>query len=502
MQTAHQHDTEYNQYLSTIVLPEGSLFVTDVDLWPIYLDSFSDLVDRQYHNCHACKQFMRRYGNLVVLDPDTGEASSAVWGGAEPPAEYKPAVRAMVAAVECAKVSGVFLSSDKVLGTPVTGEWTHFAAKNPSVYRKSLLTANQAAAEKKEDYRNVSRAIAEFNLDTLEQVTELLDSESLYRSEKVLGQAQWLFNLKTLLVNERHQLRRKNIVWKAVADAPAGFCHPRSSMIGTLLEDLETGLSFDDAARKFKAKMHPLQYQRPSAAPSAGAIEAAEKMVKELGVEESLERRYATLDDVDTFWTPAEEDAPKVGGVFDHLKSGVKSEVVADSGSITWLKFVEKVLPKARKIEVLVPNGRDGFTTFVTAQNEDSPCIFQWGNRVSWYNWNGGSTASQFGIVPGWVDCTAICLMPFMWSDKNLTHYNDNALFVLKGAKESQNHGNAIFPETLKSEFHGIRGVVEAHSRRTQMHEVDGQHVVGLGIGCTVRAHTSVVTQYHIDRWD
>jgi hypothetical protein len=71
-------------------------------------------------------------------------------------------------------------------------------------------------------------------------------------------------------------------------------------MIGTLLEDIHVGLPFDDFKAKFAAKMHPLQYQRPQAAPKVGAIAQAEKLVEQLGIVRSLKRRFARLDDLDS----------------------------------------------------------------------------------------------------------------------------------------------------------------------------------------------------------
>lgn len=53
-------------------------------------------------------------------------------------------------------------------------------------------------------------------------------------------------------------------------------------MIGTLLDDIASGMSFDSVSRRFAEKMHPLQYQRPQAAPSAGNIAQAEKIVEKL----------------------------------------------------------------------------------------------------------------------------------------------------------------------------------------------------------------------------
>lgn len=500
-QALHRHDSEYNQYLKTFTLPNDSLFVTDVDLWSIYLDSFEDGEERQYHNCHACKAFIQKYGCLITIDPDTGKTASPVWNPENAPAVYTKAITAMRDAVERATVTGIFFSSDAVLGTPVTGEWTHYAVRNPNVYSGAVLTAGQKAAERKEDYRNVSRAIGEFKITVLEQVAELLRGDALYRSEKVLGQAEWLYKLKGAVSGTKHQMRRKNIVWKAVADAPSGFCHPRSGMIGTLLEDIESGMPFEKAAERFKDKMHPLQYRRPSAAPTAGAILAAEKRVKEMGVEPSLSRRFATMDDMETIWTPVEE-AEKGGGVFDHLKGDAANPVVAVGGKITWEKFRKTILPAAKKIEVTVPSGKSDYIAFVTAADSAAPLIFQWNNPVSWYHWHGGAPASQYGLTPGWVAARAVCLAPYMWGGENLDNFGDKVAFILDGAKETKNEGSAIFPETLRSDFHAISGVIEAHSRKTKIIDAGGEHVIGKGVGSTVRVHTSVVTQYEIDRWD
>ncbi|MBT8085989.1 MAG: hypothetical protein KJN72_12240 [Woeseia sp.] len=497
--SAHSNH-QYGDYLATMHLPDQSVFITDVDLWPIYLENFADPDDRQYHNCHACRQFIQRFGNLATIEPD-GSIKSAVWRLDDAPEAYRKAIYNMKSAVESAQVSGVFLSKEELLGTPVTGVWTHYAVQNPRVYRHSLMDEGQAMAAKKEDYRNISRALSEFDLDLLDQVCELLKTDALYRSEKIMGQAEWLRDLKRDTAATKHQRRRKNIVWRAIADAPDGFCHPRSGMIGTLLDDLSAGLAFDDAARKFAAKMHPLQYQRPQAAPTAGAILVAEKAVKALGVERSLERRYATLSDMQTIWTPPDVPVEKSSGIFSHLKETARQPIAAVGGPITWIKFADEALPNARKIEVKISSRRMGFAVFLAAVDKDSPVIFQWGNPVSWYVWHEGAYASQLSLAAGWVSCDAISLMPYMWDEENLTNFDKNPVFILHGARESRQAGSAIFPESLKPEFHSIRSVIEAHSRKSEIHQIDESHVVGLGIGATVRVHTSIITEYLIDRW-
>lgn len=53
-----------------------TLFVADVDkdlLWTGYLLSFKNDDIRQDHNCNACKSFIRHYGKVVAIDPQTFE---------------------------------------------------------------------------------------------------------------------------------------------------------------------------------------------------------------------------------------------------------------------------------------------------------------------------------------------------------------------------------------------------------------------------------------------
>jgi hypothetical protein len=151
-------------------------------------------------------------------------------------------------------------------------------------------------AEKLEDYKMLCHGLADYSRETVEQAVRVLKADAVYRSEKALGIAEWFLKLHEAIKD--NPKAKRNLTWLAAATAPPGFCHVRSTMISTLLDDINSGLAFDDIARRWKDKMHPLQYQRPTAAPKEGAIKQAEEMVAKLGLERSLLRRYATLDDV------------------------------------------------------------------------------------------------------------------------------------------------------------------------------------------------------------
>lgn len=515
-------DVDYQGYLDRFQAQfeqqaGGPLFTTDAtDLWDTYLAAIPEAY-RQYYTCHACRDFVRRFGALVAINAD-GKTTPVFWGDSNVPAEIAAATAAVARLARRAKVTGVFLSSETVWGRPVTGEWHHLSVTPANVFRGSLLSASQAAAAKKEDFGQVMRALAEFSVPVLQQAVTLLEAEQLYRGEKLLGGVQWLRDLAVAWSGSQGQ-SRSNLVWRAVATAPAGFCHPRSGMAGTLLEDLAAGMSFDEVARRFAAKMHPLQYQRPQAAPTAGNIAQAEKMVEQLGLKSALSRRFARLDEVEALWRPTVETEPATEGVFGHLKPKGAAEpmaVGAPAAAMTWVKFAREVLPNARTIDFCVVSGHGPFVAFVTAMDPESAPLLQWDlperrNPVSWYFWNGGSPPSQWGLAPGWCPVTAVSLFPHQWGENPnaFSHHGNGVAFFLQSARESRIAGCGLFPEMLRSELHRVRATLEAYSRGEELSGRGEGSACGIGLkgerwaNTRLRVRTATgVSEYLLDRWD
>lgn len=494
---------------------------TDV-LWDVYLDSFDDPMERQYHNCSACRRFIQEFGGLVVIDED-GATRSAIWNPDDAPKRYCRAVAALADEAADLPVRSLFLSSRLVWGQPEAGGWHHFHLTPPPtlVMKPGALRAGQAMAAKLEDFRTVQRALGEFSAQDLELAVSILRTETLYRSEKVLGAAEWLRDLHHARKNAPRG-RAGNVVWRAVAKAPTGFCHPRSSMIGTLLEDIKAGLPGDAIAARFAAKMAPTRYQRPQAAPAAGAIAAAEKLVERLGIAPSLERRFCRLEEAlpHAIWQPSSDETPASHGVFAHLQpKGSRREagpVEATYGLITWRKFAESVLPHASRIQLSAPE-IGPYTALTTAVNADAPPILQWDsedcrNPVALYLWNGGSYAHTFGLASGaWYDVTGIIPKPCSWHG-SYDHFGEGIVLLIAEAKDRRSYGNALFPEILKSDLHPVRSVIEAYSRRATLGAIDGPHAAGLMLGkefkrgpwsVTVQATIGgIVGTYKLDRWD
>lgn len=513
---AFQH--RLNARLRISVEERGPLFQAAVDgLAEIYLASFP-LRERQYHNCQACKSFLNKFGGLVTID-DEGNTRSALWNPEEAEEGSYHVIAQLKRQVEGVPVRGPFYCSEPVWGDVITPSttWRHFAIVPPRelIHHSKVQTAGQLMAEKREDARNVRRALEEFSPQLLETALTILQSETLYRSEKVLGPAEWLYNLQMAVRTTRSRENRTNLVWKAVALAPAGFCHPRASMIGTLLEDLKAGYALPEVTKRFAAKMHPLQYQRPQAPPKQGTIDQAEKLVDQLGIRESLARRYARIEELECIWRPFVKDPPSTG-VFAHLKPKQpinQGQILRLSGGlITFEKFARVVLPGADKVELKAPSV-GAYGGFLTAVNPEAPCLMQWDNHFSWYVYVNGSHAEDFALRAGtYYELSGISLKPPHWERSNhLSHMGKGVMFVLPLAKDSRMAGIGLFPEILKSELHGVRSVIEAYSLKAKLEGAREASAFGLIYTAEQKGRNDIElrvtvkgipTVYTLDRWD
>lgn len=525
-------DNGFDEYVARMVhrvqRTPGPWFFTGIptrSLFSTYLDTLSRW-DRQYHDCHACESFINHYGHLVTINPN-GSLSSLLWQDEDQPGYYSEAIKALRKTVEAWRIEGVFYTDAKVLGTAITGEWTHFYAKpHASVINTSpLQTAFQKAAEKNADYTNMSMALKRFTLDHIRAATHLLSTNSLYRSEKVLGMAEWLLEVAEAQKVSAPRAAR-HLLWKAVAEAPPGYCHPSSSMLGSLLDDIAMGMGTVEAKRRFDAKMNPLQYQRPQAAPKAGNVERAEVIVKKMGLEASLKRRYARLDEVETIWRPREAKKKEKSrvGVFSSVspvqskraKSGLL-DLPSPSTPITWEKFARTVLPWALEIHYPVPREAGEYVAITTAVDPDAPPILQWDipenrNPFAWYVYYGGSYPIQWNLRAGSeVKVVAISFQPSMWGDNDLPHQGKSVFFLLEGCVEQRRDvPMCLFPEILKAELREARSTIEAYSNKNYLAKEEGPVACGVRLVAnqsinpiTLRVRTELgESRYKLDRWD
>lgn len=496
------------------------LFSVDTDsLWETYLAAFP-AEERQVYVCSACKQFVQRFGGLVVIAEETGHRVSAVWNPEANDGMFVAVAEAMRQAVERLSVSSAFIAPAGTLGTPLTGEWTHIHAVLPQKLARTdrLLTANQIGTAIRENVATVERALDEFPLTAVAEALRVLEADALSRAEKFIGPVRWLHNLHIARGGAKDERKRAAVIWQAVATSPEGYSHPRASVVGPLLEGIIAGKSFETLRAEFAAMLHPLRYQRPQAAPSAGNIAEAERIVAQLGIAPSLERRFARLDECETIWVPAvQREAPKAGGVFAHLapKEPAAHGLQLPAQTMTWDKFQRTVLPTATAIDMRVPS-TGSFMALTAATNDDAPPIIRWDrddkrNSVSWYLYNGGSLAAQWGLTGNsWCPLTAVVPLPNLWGSAPSPQHGEGFILMLSGAVDTRDAGLALFPEHLREDLRAIRSTIEAFSGRGTISGREqasasgydmrkGDKNIGVRLRVTVAGKSS---EFVIDRWD
>lgn len=541
--TAVEMDMEYQVFerliAQRVAEAKGPLFTTDATgLWEAYLEGIP-AEHRQHYNCVPCRRFVERFGGLVTIDLG-GYIHPFLFDGfrddvwptyfKQPSMNLTQRVIGTLPRNTPAKVNGVFINSETTWGTPfnVPGpgsktqgqRWTHLHGIPQERFKSLTKTADQVMAEKLEDFGMLCRGLAEIPVEATVQAVRVLEADAVDRSEKTLGVAKWLLALQQRLFNLGQGVRkgtykggmRNNLIWLAVATAPPGFCHVRSTMISTLLDDVIAGLDFEVIKRRWADKMHPLQYQRPTTL-KEGNVKQANELIAKLGAEGSLQRRFAKKEDVLKWeWKkPVKAEEPTAGktngGAFDHLlkpKNKIKP-VELPPQNLTLEKFKE-LLPTFISIEVRVPSC-GGFYGLVTAVNPESPPIIQWDgltisydvdadtpiphtealprNPVSWFFYHGGSSAPQWNLIGGsWEEVAGIHLSPPHWQQPEKFKHQGKEVFLTITKAKNLNHlaGGGLFPESMRSEFHSIRQAIEAHSRHAKIEGAEEGDANGIAL--------------------
>lgn len=504
------------------VLSKDPIFTTDAEnLYDIFLNNIPEEA-RQHYTCRACRDFVNRYGGLVTIDKDGVVTPAMLVADYICPDFFMAAVNEMIRAVYDAKITGVFITPLKKLGIPKTGVWEHMAVEVPRAMRwkDRIKTANQRMAELKQDHETLWNALRKYSAETVKSAINLMMGDSLYRADKIRPQAQWFLDIintkNTNASNYRH------IIWNRVATAPAGFCHIPGSTLGSLLDDIQEGMDFETVKNRFNAKMNPLRYQRPQAAPTSQNVLRAEKIVAELGLGNSLRRRYARLEELQTIWTPR-IDIPKIPtGIFsrvktkDTTKTQPANNLVAPPTTMTWEKFQRTIMPTAKKIEYYVKSYDYGpYAAIVTAADMDAPPIVAWDkedarNPFSWYLYATGSQGSSWNLNSGWVEVSAITDWPNLWTPGN-EHHGRGVFFILKGCRDKRAAGLCLFPEILRGDLREVRATIEAYSKDGEMEGADEATACGVMLSANshhlnlgkFRVTTDLgVHEYVLDRWD
>lgn len=380
----------------------GNVFRTNIsgdELVEIYLKSFpsgtNDIFrEKEYHNDSTDKSFIRRIGNIVVIQ---NGKKRTIWDViVDYP--YNIVSEELSKAVKNAPIYSPFLISENCAGGKENYEiigdvkhtWNHFYTP---INRKFITND---VAEKVGRYQTnmavFKRGLEELSYDSVTTVLDLINDNNLYKGEEYKAQIKLLkkqIETYSLLSTEEE----KNLyLW---SQSPNTI---KNSSIGSLLEDITSNKEpIETSVAKYESKVSSGNYKRSKSIVTEKMVKEAFKKIEDLGLRDALDRRYAKISDVsinDVIWADRKskknfKDGDKL--LETMLKIAKKPQVSIDKAEkISINDFVENVLTKTKEMEVLFKNSlSNNLMSIIAPVNENSRNLFKWKNDFSWsYNGN------------------------------------------------------------------------------------------------------------------
>lgn len=384
----------------------SKLFEVDLDkdeLWNLYLDSFPAgtneiFRERREHDCSCCRHFIKAIGNAVVIKD--GELHT-IWKLDLGDTMYQSVTDALDKFVKSKAVSNIYVSKFKNIGTDFNYElidgnsykWDHFFLELPAKFvDKSSRSEGDIKGEFR-DIRNVfKRSLDEISIDALDTVLELIASNSLYRGEEWKLVLEKFKDYKKQYDKLTTEKEKELYAWEYSVEAGIVIGKIRNHSIGTLLINISEGMELDLAVKKYEQIVAGSNYKRPKPIFTKRMLEDAKKTISELGYMNSLDRRFANLDDITVnnilfSNKDAAKRMTKSGNVFDEMEKDVvvNPKKFSKVEEISAKDFISNVLPNAKEVEVFVENKHaQNFVSLIAPVDPDAATMFKWNNGLSW----------------------------------------------------------------------------------------------------------------------
>lgn len=424
--------------------------ISGKDLWQIYMDNFKEHPIwrvNSVHNCDNDRHFFERYANVVAIIDN--KVVSMFDFQAE--GEYKESIKAVSEAVRSSPIDSYFIESYeelKKLGSeierskmkPSASEYRLGNEKTLKEYRtteeamgkelgkvytyyhfnvmlpKTFVEFSNKSSASILGELNTTRQLFEkgliIPLETLELVRDLIQQGSLLRGDMYLNKVLEFIKLKQQYEKLPAELRQ-NWLWLNFKSIP--FARFANELIGTTCIELAEGKDINEVCKSFNQRVDPANYNKAKAPITKAQIALAEKTIIDLGYNESFERRFAQINDIDVSeikHTNVDNTANKPVGLFG--AAGVPSSIMSNRHkraefdnieTVNIDKFMADILPNITSMEVFMENRMEGnLVSLFTAQNKLAKNLFKWDNSFSWtYNGNlsGKSQLAQMVAAKG-----------------------------------------------------------------------------------------------------
>jgi uncharacterized protein YfaP (DUF2135 family) len=451
----------------------GPIFYVSVDkekIWDVYLNAFPEQY-KQENTCNCCKSFIRQFSGLVGIKDNK---ILTLWDFVCTDPEYANSVKAMRDYILSCEIDSVYVNSFAKLGTDQSPDpkrnlvWDHYFVNLPQnmVMPETKIGPHQGTA--RDDKNVLKRSLEEITDEAVNTTLELIAQNSLYRGNEHKATLVAFNQIKEKFKKTPPALR-DNFCWVQSINAHAAVCRVRNTSIGTLLVDLSEGRDLDSAVSAFERVVAPANYKRPTALVTPAMIEKAQERLTELGMLGSLERRILDSRDLNVNNTlfVHRPSGTSVSDVFAELKKDtiVNPKSLNKVEEISIQDFVDKVLPTAKAIKVLVENHHmPNFVTMVGPKNADDPTMFKWGNNYSWAYTGDVADSIKERVKSAGGNVTGVLRVSLSWSnydDLDLHVIEPNNYRIYYGTREQTSPSGGMLDVDMNAGFGQSRQPVE-----------------------------------------
>ncbi len=425
------------------------LFEVEVDkeeFWNLYLDSFPAGTNEIYrkcrrYDCSCCRHFIKTIGNCVAIKENK---IHTIWDLETGDTRFQPVADALSAYLKNHTVTDVYISREKTVGTDRNFRqredgrietFEHFYLDLPD---KFVSDKRRSVADRKGEFRDTknvfARSLNEISQESVTTVLELIAQNSLYRGEEWKGVLDQFLKYQNAYKKITDEQKRENFLWEKSVSAGAAVGRIRNHSMGTLLINLSEGMELDEAVRKYEQIVAPTNYKRPKAIFTKKMLADAKKKIEELGYLPSLERRFATLDDISInnilfSNRDAKRRIPDVGNIFAAMEQEIAVDIKKFSKveEVSAENFVKNILPAARELELFLENRHyANLVSLIAPKNADAPIMFKWKNGFSWaYSGNIADSDIKQNVKSAGGAVDGVLRFSIQWNDMGDWDRND-----------------------------------------------------------------------------
>ena len=440
-------------------MSKNNLFTVTMDmdeLWNLYLDTVSifdnrKFITNRYHDCSCCRSVIKRIGNIININRNANKFTvKTIWDFETSDKDINMLLKTLndyvLNTLKDTVSINVFLSKEESFGAKrsviqhkITGETVRFdhlyiKLRDKFVFKPSYEyeSINAYYAFINSQRLVFRRELNEFTIDAINDVMELINNGTLYRGNEHIDKIREFKLCKKEYELIESDFEKYLYTWyqcvNFVNERKNGVLNLRNSAIGTLIEDVSIGDDLEDSVKRYEKMVAPENYKRSKPIFTQAMLDNARKVITDLGYTDSLQRRYANIDDITVSNilfrnrdTEMRMEKSPIDDLFDDLGKEVKSNPknFDHVERIPIDTFISDILPNVKDVEAYVENRHSkNFVSLIAPVNKDSKSMFKWNNNFSWaYTGNMTDSALKTNVKNAGGKVDGILRFSIQWND-------------------------------------------------------------------------------------